>query len=302
MSLDEQKLSNIILGEVHQNIMIVENEINFSGNRTSGGGFYQNVDASELSAGVNPKTDRPIIWQIFRPELTRYRFPYPPVYSQEDADYICFTDQKDVHSKFWHVEYREEICPEKIREELSVFPIVRELQTNEIQIGSLFQAGHTSGSVIDVPPFGELPLITFDPERFVATIDEQGNYIHEKNPVYQGGKYDGREYLLTLGMPVSNQIGTIDRCLSHVKPLLDELDAELLIVDTGSTDGTLDVCRSYGARIVEFPWCDNMSAARNKGFIMQKARGTCRLMAMSGLRMWMIFWIFFSPIITKIMI
>lgn len=58
MSLDEQKLSNIILGEVYQNIMIVENEINFSGNRTGGEEFCQNVDASELSAGVNPKTDR----------------------------------------------------------------------------------------------------------------------------------------------------------------------------------------------------------------------------------------------------
>lgn len=213
---------------------------------------------------------RPIIWQIFQPELTRYPFPYPPVYIQEDVDYICFTDKKDVQSKFWQVEYWEEICEEKIREKMSSFPMARELHTNEIQIGNLFLADHASEAVVEVPSFGELPLISFDPKQFVPTIDAQGNYIYKKNPIYHGGKYDGREYLLTLGMPVSNQIETIERCLSHVKPLLDKLDAELLIVDTGSTDGTLDVCRSYGARIIEFPWCDNMSAARNQGIYHAK--------------------------------
>lgn len=52
----------------------------------------------------------------------------------------------------------------------------------------------------------------------------------------------------TIGVPVSNQIETIDRCLSHIKPLLDNLPSELLVVDTGSTDGTIEVCREYGAR------------------------------------------------------
>lgn len=219
---------------------------------------------------LQKKNARPIIWQIFHPELTHYQFPYPPVYIQEDVDYICFTDKKDVHSKFWRVEYCEEICEEKIREKMSSFAMTWELHTNEIQIGDLLLADDVSEAVIEVSPFGELPLISFDPEKFVPSIDAQGNYIYKKNPVYHGGKYDGREYLLTLGMPVSNQIGTIDRCLSHVKPLLDELDAELLIVNTGSTDGTLDVCRSYGARIIEFPWCDNMSVARNQGIYHAK--------------------------------
>ncbi len=77
--------------------------------------------------------------------------------------------------------------------------------------------------------------------------------------------------LLTIGVPVSNQIDTIDMCLSHVRPLLDELDAELVVIDTGSTDGTIEVCKSYGARIFQFPWCDNMSAVRNEA--MYHARG-----------------------------
>lgn len=232
--------------------------------------YYQNVDARNLLSGRKLQPTRPVIWQIFRPEQTRYHFPYPPIYTEPDADYICFTDQKELRSKYWRIKYREELSEKSIREEMESLSLNRELHTDEIQISSLFVTAEAGQAVVQIPGFDELPYISFDPKLLVPTRDAQGNYIHKKNPVYRGGKYDGREYLLTLGMPVSNQIGTIDRCLSHVKPLLDNLDAELLIVNTGSTDGTLDVCRAYGARIIEFPWCNNMSAARNQGIYHAK--------------------------------
>ena len=38
---------------------------------------------------------------------------------------------------------------------------------------------------------------------------------------------------------------------------------EIVVVDTGSTDKTRDVAREFGARVVEFPWGDDFSAARN---------------------------------------
>jgi glycosyltransferase involved in cell wall biosynthesis len=77
--------------------------------------------------------------------------------------------------------------------------------------------------------------------------------------------------LLTIGVPVSNQIGAIRRCLEGIRPLLEQLPAELVVVDTGSTDGTVEVCREYGARVIDFPWIDDMSAARNQA--IRAARG-----------------------------
>jgi hypothetical protein len=38
---------------------------------------------------------------------------------------------------------------------------------------------------------------------------------------------------------------------------------ELVIADTGSVDATPDIARSFGARVVEFPWVNDFAAARN---------------------------------------
>lgn len=38
---------------------------------------------------------------------------------------------------------------------------------------------------------------------------------------------------------------------------------EILVVDTGSTDGTVRVAEAAGARVIRFPWCDDFSAAKN---------------------------------------
>jgi glycosyltransferase involved in cell wall biosynthesis len=39
---------------------------------------------------------------------------------------------------------------------------------------------------------------------------------------------------------------------------------EIIIVDTGSTDRTVEIARSFGARVFEFAWVDSFSAARNE--------------------------------------
>jgi GT2 family glycosyltransferase/tetratricopeptide (TPR) repeat protein/2-polyprenyl-3-methyl-5-hydroxy-6-metoxy-1,4-benzoquinol methylase len=65
---------------------------------------------------------------------------------------------------------------------------------------------------------------------------------------------------ISLCMIVRDNETTIGPCLASIRPWVDEI----IVVDTGSTDRTPDICREYGARMFEFPWCDDFSAARNE--------------------------------------
>lgn len=204
-----------------------------------------------------------VIYQKFMTGDSLLDYPYPPLFSQENIEYLCFTDRCDVKSDYWKIipiEHLEDI-DHIVESHISEYEESYELKPNQIIVHGM--AEEVEQCMIEIPSFEQIPEVEFDAGRITPTRDKDGNYIYRKNPIYTKGKYEGREYLLTIGMPVSNQIATIERCLKGVKPILDALDAELLVVDTGSTDGTIEICKQYGARVVEFPWCDNMSAARN---------------------------------------
>lgn len=64
---------------------------------------------------------------------------------------------------------------------------------------------------------------------------------------------------LTLCMIAKNEGHRIGKCLESVQGLVDEI----VVVDTGSTDNTLEVVAQYGAKTGYFEWCDDFSAARN---------------------------------------
>ncbi|QZA32539.1 glycosyltransferase family 2 protein [Hydrogenibacillus sp. N12] len=72
---------------------------------------------------------------------------------------------------------------------------------------------------------------------------------------------------LTLAMIVRNEAGRLSRALQSVRDVVDEM----IVVDTGSTDGTPEIARAHGARVVAVPWQDDFSAARNAG--LEFARG-----------------------------
>lgn len=66
----------------------------------------------------------------------------------------------------------------------------------------------------------------------------------------------------TLGaiMIVKDEEERIASILSDIEGIVDEI----VVVDTGSQDKTVEIARSYGAKVGFFAWCNDFSAARNK--------------------------------------
>lgn len=60
-------------------------------------------------------------------------------------------------------------------------------------------------------------------------------------------------------MIVKNEEKTLDQCLTA----LSKLQSEIIIVDTGSTDRTREITRKHNAKLYDFTWCNDFSAARN---------------------------------------
>jgi tetratricopeptide (TPR) repeat protein len=72
---------------------------------------------------------------------------------------------------------------------------------------------------------------------------------------------------LTLCMIVRDEAANLPACLDSVAGLADEV----IVVDTGSTDGTQEAARARGARVVQDSWRGDFSAARNRS--LDEARG-----------------------------
>lgn len=68
--------------------------------------------------------------------------------------------------------------------------------------------------------------------------------------------------IISICMIVKDEEKNLDRCLSSLKPLLSS-DSELIIVDTGSTDKTVEIARKYTQRLYSNKWHGSFSDARN---------------------------------------
>lgn len=66
-------------------------------------------------------------------------------------------------------------------------------------------------------------------------------------------------------MIVKNEEAVLQRCLQSIKDVVDEI----IIVDTGSTDSTVKIAKSFGAEVYFYPWDDSFSNARN--YSLEKA-------------------------------
>lgn len=72
--------------------------------------------------------------------------------------------------------------------------------------------------------------------------------------------------MLSLTVITLNEEKNLARCLSSVKGLADEI----IVVDSGSTDKTVEIAKDFGARVYKKKF-DNY--ANQKNFTIQKARG-----------------------------
>ncbi|QGG48801.1 Glycosyl transferase, family 2 [Heliorestis convoluta] len=61
-------------------------------------------------------------------------------------------------------------------------------------------------------------------------------------------------------MIVRDEAEQLSRCLKSAQDVVDEI----IIVDTGSVDKTVEIAHSYGAQVYNFPWTGDFAAARNE--------------------------------------
>ena len=67
---------------------------------------------------------------------------------------------------------------------------------------------------------------------------------------------------ISLCMIVRDEEAVLGRCLDSVADCVDEI----IVVDTGSVDGTKEIAARYTDRVYDFAWVDDFAAARNASF------------------------------------
>jgi glycosyltransferase involved in cell wall biosynthesis/DNA-binding SARP family transcriptional activator len=99
----------------------------------------------------------------------------------------------------------------------------------------------------------------------VVTALERSLNAHRKqrkkaNPIAWPALPDpNRKPRLSVCMIVKNEERFLGQCLASVKDIADEL----IVIDTGSTDRTVEIAREHGAQVGYFEWCNDFAAARN---------------------------------------
>nr|WP_315024622.1 glycosyltransferase family 2 protein [uncultured Aminipila sp.] len=79
------------------------------------------------------------------------------------------------------------------------------------------------------------------------------------------------DILLSISLIVKNEEENLAKCLDSLEHLMQTIPCQLIITDTGSTDGTAELAKKYTKDVYFFQWCNDFAAARNYG--LKKAKG-----------------------------
>lgn len=77
--------------------------------------------------------------------------------------------------------------------------------------------------------------------------------------------------LLSIGMIFKNEVRCLERCMKSLEPLRQMIPCELVMADTGSTDGSREIAERYADILIDFPWINDFAAARNA--VMEQCSG-----------------------------
>lgn len=69
--------------------------------------------------------------------------------------------------------------------------------------------------------------------------------------------------LLSIAMIVKNEEKNLERTLKAINSLASKINIEIIIVDTGSLDNTIEIAKKYTANVFEHKWIDNFAQMRN---------------------------------------
>jgi glycosyltransferase involved in cell wall biosynthesis len=97
---------------------------------------------------------------------------------------------------------------------------------------------------------GKYKKLAFHP--VIAELSKRARRISERAKPAEGMR-------LSLVMIVRDEEEMLPRTLEAIKPAVDEM----IIVDTGSTDSTIEIAKSFGATVIEREWTGSFSDARN---------------------------------------
>lgn len=64
-------------------------------------------------------------------------------------------------------------------------------------------------------------------------------------------------------MMIKDEASNLERCLNSVSNIMTQLNAELIVVDTGSSDHSVEIVKKYTDKIYYHPWNNNFSQMRN---------------------------------------
>lgn len=78
------------------------------------------------------------------------------------------------------------------------------------------------------------------------------------------------QIMLSIAMLISGR-KEMKQSLDSLKPLMEAVSSELILVDTGCSKEYRELAEQYTDRILEFTWCNDFAAARNVG--LRAARG-----------------------------